>query len=278
MQNASLRKLIGVLGINLCLAIGATSALADVRPMPIGRSAPAPVGFLDFCNRSPEQCRRPGENTADVQSQARSLFWAAVFNRPEATSSPAQSRSPSSTSAPTLRTATERSHISPTNWTRLQSGHPAIRRPDPNVLDANTVSPLSHGAYSVAMSSRDWERAEQINRHFNRHIRKASDQRLYGIGDHWAVPEGSSPRGDCEDYVLAKRAALIEAGFPASVLSIALVVTAWGESHAVLLLSTSEGEFVLDNLTSRMARWDAVDFTWIKRQLPGNILEWVELH
>jgi predicted transglutaminase-like cysteine proteinase len=54
--------------------------------------------------------------------------------------------------------------------------------------------------------------------------------------------------GDCEDYVLAKRRALIKAGIPASSLRIAYVKTRGGVGHAILVVKTSKGDFVLDNL------------------------------
>jgi predicted transglutaminase-like cysteine proteinase len=55
--------------------------------------------------------------------------------------------------------------------------------------------------------------------------------------------------GDCEDYVLTKRRALIEAGIPASSLRIAYVKTRRGEDHAILVVKSDGRDIVLDNLT-----------------------------
>ena len=119
-----------------------------------------------------------------------------------------------------------------------------------------------------------WRLVNTINRRINRAVRHLSDDRLYGVADYWArAAEGG--RGDCEDYVLAKRAALIEAGVPAQALSIAIVQTRWGESHAVLLLASDEGEFVLDSLSPWIARWDRVDYRWRERQRRGHPFDWV---
>lgn len=119
-----------------------------------------------------------------------------------------------------------------------------------------------------------WRLVNSINRRINRAVRHVSDDRLYGVADYWArAAEGG--RGDCEDYVLAKRAALIEAGVPAQALSIAIVQTRWGESHAVLLLASDEGEFVLDSLSPWIARWDRVDYRWRERQRRGHPFDWV---
>lgn len=116
-----------------------------------------------------------------------------------------------------------------------------------------------------------------INRRLNREIRQVSDRQLYGMEDFWNRPEGSRPQGDCEDYVLAKRAALIEQGVPAAALSIAIVETRWGESHAVLLLASDRGEFILDSLSAWVVRWDRADYAWRERQLPGRPFDWVRV-
>jgi predicted transglutaminase-like cysteine proteinase len=65
--------------------------------------------------------------------------------------------------------------------------------------------------------------------------------------DVWTV---NATSGDCEEYALAKRAALIKAGFSPSSLRIAYVKTRSGEGHAVLIVRSNKGDLVLDNLTS----------------------------
>ena len=82
---------------------------------------------------------------------------------------------------------------------------------------------------------------KRVNAHVNSSIRPKSD----GKGDVW---NASATSGDCEDYVLAKRRALIQNGFPASALRIAYVKTNQGEGHAILVVKTSNGDLVLDNL------------------------------
>jgi predicted transglutaminase-like cysteine proteinase len=66
-------------------------------------------------------------------------------------------------------------------------------------------------------------------------------------GDTWSV-DPSSGYGDCEDYAMTKRSHLIGLGVPSSALRIAYVKTSWGEGHAVLVVRTDSGEYVLDNL------------------------------
>lgn len=84
---------------------------------------------------------------------------------------------------------------------------------------------------------------KRVNGHVNRAIKPRSD----GRADVWSVGVTS---GDCEDYVLAKRRALIKAGLPASALRIAHVKTRRGEGHAVLVVKTNGKDLVLDNLTN----------------------------
>ncbi|MFN7110024.1 MAG: transglutaminase-like cysteine peptidase [Brevundimonas sp.] len=272
---------------SLCLLLGAAAVLlfspheasAQAVAMPLGRPAPAPSGFLDFCSRTPEDCLQPGIPVAEVRAQARSLYWAGVFKR--------ASDSPASTGAVTLSSDADagprRSAEAPTpswgNWRRSLPHETSPWRATVGAVRATSPrTPLPARASILwTMTSKDWDVTEQLNRQINRQIRMASDQRQYGVGDYWSVPAGRAPRGDCEDYVLAKRRAMIDLGYPQTAFSIALVETAWGESHAVLLMMTSEGEFVLDNLTPKIARWEQTDYRWVKRQIPGHILEWVAI-
>jgi predicted transglutaminase-like cysteine proteinase len=134
-----------------------------------------------------------------------------------------------------------------------------------------------NGAAILVLDSDNWALLNRVNRSVNRRIRNASDLSNYGQLDYWQAPSGSSPRGDCEDYVLAKREELIAAGVPATALSIAIVNTRWGESHAVLLVAGDTGEVVLDNLSAWISRWDRTDYTWRERQAPGSVFEWVSV-
>lgn len=83
---------------------------------------------------------------------------------------------------------------------------------------------------------------KRVNSHVNRTIKPRHDSGA----DVWSA---SASAGDCEDYVLAKRRALIGAGVPASSLRIAYVKTRKGEGHAILVVKTNGKDLVLDNLT-----------------------------
>ncbi|WP_186767257.1 transglutaminase-like cysteine peptidase [Devosia ginsengisoli] len=98
------------------------------------------------------------------------------------------------------------------------------------------------GRGEVTMSPNLMAVLKQINGHVNRSIRPARD-----TADVWELNPTS---GDCEDYVLSKRSALIRQGVSAGALRIAYTHTRRGEPHAVLVVKTSEGDYVLDNLTN----------------------------
>ena len=82
---------------------------------------------------------------------------------------------------------------------------------------------------------------KRVNSHVNNSITPRNDKGA----DVWTA---NATVGDCEDYVLAKRRALIKAGLPASSLRIAYVKTRGGVGHAILVVKTSRGDYVLDNL------------------------------
>lgn len=97
------------------------------------------------------------------------------------------------------------------------------------------------GSASVKATEDVLQTLKRVNAHVNRAIKPRNDRGA----DVWTA---SATSGDCEDYVLAKRRALVKAGFSASALRIAYVKTRSGEGHAILVVKTSQGELVLDNL------------------------------
>lgn len=94
---------------------------------------------------------------------------------------------------------------------------------------------------SVPMSPDLLTTLQATNTRVNHAIRPRRDHGL----DTWTLGASS---GDCEDYALTKRAELIRKGVPAGALRIATTSTRRGEPHAILVVKTSRGAFVLDNL------------------------------
>lgn len=80
--------------------------------------------------------------------------------------------------------------------------------------------------------------------------------------------------GDCEDYALTKRRALIRLGVPASALRIATARTANRVGHAVLVVNTTAGDMVLDNRTNSIRLWKNTDLDFIRIASAENPRIW----
>jgi len=75
------------------------------------------------------------------------------------------------------------------------------------------------------------------------------DKVNYGKSDYWATPAEFFARGgDCEDYAIAKYAALRHLGVPESNMRLAIVQDKIKNiPHAILIVYTEEGVVMLDN-------------------------------
>ena len=131
------------------------------------------------------------------------------------------------------------------------------------------------GPVSVILTSAKWRDLMAVNWTFNRAIRPMTDMEHYGRAEYWTIPRDGF--GDCEDYALAKRAALTRMGFPAAALRIAVVRLPTGEDHAVLTVTSDRGDYVLDNRTNQVMEWRATDYEWVERQDRTRISGWVYL-
>ena len=78
--------------------------------------------------------------------------------------------------------------------------------------------------------------------------------------------------------MLAKRRMLMEYGFQAGDLLITVVTRPEGDGHAVLSVRTSEGEYVLDNIETRVRHWTDTRYTYVKRQSEQHAGTWVDIH
>ena len=66
-------------------------------------------------------------------------------------------------------------------------------------------------------------------------------------------------------------------GLPRSALLLTVVLDDRQEGHAVLMLATSEGDFILDNRRDGVRRWTDSDYTFLKRQSPRDPRDWQAL-
>ncbi|HTO29033.1 MAG TPA: transglutaminase-like cysteine peptidase [Devosia sp.] len=153
--------------------------------------------------------------------------------------------------------------------TSIPVGHAEFcnSRPDECRAYANPVElvPLTEGL---------WQQLLSVNAGVNQHVVPVTDQDLYQVAEFWTYPNGY---GDCEDYALAKRRELINAGWPASTLLMAVVKQANGEGHAVLMVRTDRGDLVLDNQVGSVDLWSQTPYKFIKRQSQANAGQWVDM-
>lgn len=92
------------------------------------------------------------------------------------------------------------------------------------------------------------EQIEGVDGYVNE-VRYIEDGDNYNKSDYWATPiEFFSRGGDCEDFAIAKYASLRALGFSSDQLRIAIVQDKIKNiPHAILIVYSDEGTFVLDN-------------------------------
>lgn len=277
----------------------ATPLTDDLAPMPIAGPAHPPLGYVEMCSRHPDECAGDASGAAATVPGVRlsAQHWRAIFAASSGRSAEGPSVLTTSDPVQTVRIAT------PSRTWSLTSVDSEARpffasqpRPfwwadeDTEVDEAPRLRPLNLTSESTALADSmpappqapvavgqpgeaadaDLVQVRAVNARINRSLRRASDRETFGRRDFWATPADGVASGDCEDFVLAKRQALREAGVPAGAMSIALVRTRQGEMHAVLLVSTREGEVVLDNLSPWVLPWRQVPYTWLDRQAPNS--------
>ena len=114
----------------------------------------------------------------------------------------------------------------------------------------------------------------ELNAMLNSAYKPSTDYDLYGVSEYWTTPIHGA---DCEDYVIAKRSALVAAGWPPSALLIGVARGVEAPYHAVLLVRTDRGELVLDNLRDEVLDWRETGYDWVVRQSLSNPQAWVRV-
>jgi predicted transglutaminase-like cysteine proteinase len=113
----------------------------------------------------------------------------------------------------------------------------------------------------------------RVNQKVNAGI--APEANLQGLaGERWLI---DPDRGDCNDYAVTKRHDLMARGWPARALLLSEVVARGGEHHLVLVARTQEGDFVLDNMTTKIVPWFKTPYQWVRVQLPGVARLWTTI-
>jgi predicted transglutaminase-like cysteine proteinase len=94
------------------------------------------------------------------------------------------------------------------------------------------------------------------------------------LGDGWTIAPDT---GDCNDYAVTKRHQLLESGLPSKALRLSVVKTASGIGHLVLVVVTTKGDVVMDNLTEVIRPWQSTDYRWLKIQSATDPKFWYEI-
>ncbi|RWM98783.1 MAG: transglutaminase [Mesorhizobium sp.] len=128
----------------------------------------------------------------------------------------------------------------------------------------------------IELTRKLWAKIVSINNSVNSRIAPRTDMELWGREEVWSY--SNSEFGDCEDYALEKRRALMNIGVPAGDLLMTVARQPNGDGHAVLTVRTSLGEFILDNLETRVLSWTNTDYTYLKRQSSQNSGAWITIN
>jgi predicted transglutaminase-like cysteine proteinase len=133
---------------------------------------------------------------------------------------------------------------------------------------------VSSNTLPAKVTAFGWDVIREVNAEVNNRIMPMTDQDIFGKDEVWAYP---TDVGDCEDFVLEKRRALMKRGFALSNLLITVVRKPDGEGHAVLTVRTADGDFILDNLDERVRLWSETPYRFMKRQADNNTGRWVKI-
>jgi predicted transglutaminase-like cysteine proteinase len=155
-------------------------------------------------------------------------------------------------------------------------------------LDAPLLAPMAHARFclqypedckvrrmafrgsKIALTPKLWSELVKVNLEVNRRI--VPERNNEGVaGEKWLV---SPARGDCNDYAVTKRHELLERGWPSRALLLAEVVVPSGEHHLVLVVHTSDGDFLADNLNANIRPWFKARYRWVRMQSPRNPQFW----
>ena len=156
---------------------------------------------------------------------------------------------------------------------RAPIGHVVLCAKTPEACDAGAGAAEADDRV-IRLGRESWRALADINTEVNRRIRPRPDGTDGGAPDVWSI---NPVAGDCEDYALTKREALIREGLPAAALLVAVVRDERGDHHAVLVARTDRGDFVLDNRRAAVRAWSELPYRWIKRQSAADPRRWVRL-
>jgi len=109
----------------------------------------------------------------------------------------------------------------------------------------------------------------RINRDVNGNCQYVSDMQNYGLEEYWAV---AGKKGDCEDEAL-KKLKLLRLYVRKEDLNIAICKIG-GQGHAVLVVDTTNGDYVLDINSDVPTPWYEYHVEWVMISQKGDFTKW----
>lgn len=160
----------------------------------------------------------------------------------------------------------------------------------PIVASQPTLAPFQHVRFCLHYPAECKSEARELDRvdinaaisdvlkRVNHDVNAAIIPRVKNHGsdlrDGWTIAPES---GDCNDYAVTKRHDLIESGLPAKALRLSVVKTASGTGHLVLVVATTTGDIVMDNLTDAIRPWNSTSYRWLKIQSSSDARFWYDI-
>jgi predicted transglutaminase-like cysteine proteinase len=164
------------------------------------------------------------------------------------------------------------------------------RPPTPIAVSSPTLAPFQHVRFCLHYPSecksevRELDRVDmnagisdllkRVNHGVNTAISPTVKNYGSDLRNGWTIAPAS---GDCNDYAVTKRHDLIQSGLPAKALRLAVVKTASGTGHLVLVVATASGDIVMDNLTDTIRPWKSTSYRWLKIQSSTDARFWYEI-
>lgn len=223
-----------------CASVAPPQSFSGARLAAMAEAA-APVGALEYCQRSPAACGQSGAALQPALAMTSASASTGAFSNLN------------SADAPDLRIALFEALL------QGESQQTLAWRP-------------AEGRREIPFSAQMWADLVALNAEVNRDILPMTDASQYGVDEFWARPARN--RGDCEDYALEKRARLIERGWAPETLSLAVVYGERVGLHTVLLAHSDQGDVVLDNMEARPRLLTELSYKWLLVQHGPTLLQW----
>jgi predicted transglutaminase-like cysteine proteinase len=172
-----------------------------------------------------------------------------------------------------------------------RSPAPPEPKASPSIVEASpTLAPFQHVRfclrYPADCTSSSGQTAHieldpptmELLKRVNRDVNLSITPKVKSYGNDLEVGWTIAPdMGDCNDYAVTKRHDLLESGLPSAALRLSVIRTASGVGHLVLVVATTKGDIVMDNLTEAIRPWQITEYHWVKIQSAMDPHFWSEV-